>query len=950
MKRFLPAVILLTMISLNADAQSLSYGRNKIQYTDFDWRVLETEHFNIYYYPEMQEIAEIGAHAAEESFSILEGKFNYTINRRIPLIFYSSHLHFQQTNTTPYFLPEGVAGFYEFLKGRVVIPCNGNIVQFKRVIRHELVHVFMLGKLYNKQRNLNATRFKQPPLWFTEGLAEIWSGDEDSQSRMVMADQVLEGTVVPMTSIYSIMGTYLMYKEGESFLRFIEDNYGADKIRLLLENFWRDKDFNEVIRLVIGKSIHALNEEWLYSLKKRFYPAFSEQELPRMVSSRITSTGFNDAPAFYRGPDGDRLLYVANTTGYTNIVSQKLPAPGFRTEPDVLISAERTDKFEVIRIPGSRIDVNGEGNLVFASKSGETDVLYIHDIEEDKTVKQFRFDGLVMLTSPGWSNDMKRVVFAGLSESGNRDIYIVNTDTGQLQQITDGYHEEKNPSWSPDDRSIVYSSSSNEHGSSGAYNLFSYILEDGTTVQLTFGSHVDSSPVWSPDGRYIAYTSDMSGASNIYLLSVPDEIVIPEENGSQANGERASRVHAVTHFATGAFSPEWTPDGELYYTAFERYGYQIRKINLSGMETESDPVTEYIGEPVLTPGWRAEKIESISDVNTSAYTEKYSLDIAQGQVSSNPVWGTGGGAQFLFSDLLGNDNYYLLLYNNAQTKESFFRSFNFSFARYSLKKRTNIGYGLFHFAGRRYNNAEFFFSERFYGGFVNVRYPLSVFNRLEYFSSFGRSEKDWIYTDLERVALLSSNYVSYVHDNSIWGPTGPVDGSRYLISLGYIRDIQYRNVDYFSIIMDLRKYFRLTRRSAFAIRAMTLLNRGTEPQRFFIGGSWDLRGYPRWQVWGQEINFASAEYRFPFIDALGIRFPFGGIGFGSIRGAVFTDAAMVKDERHTDTRKLGSVGVGVRVNFGGLVVLRYDIGRRIEDDFSKIGSDTFTQFFFGWDF
>ena len=81
-------------------AQGYYFGRNKVQYTDFDWHILKTKHFDIYYYPEMKDIAEKGAKFAEDSYEILEAKFNHSVNRRIPLIFYSSHLHFQQTNVT----------------------------------------------------------------------------------------------------------------------------------------------------------------------------------------------------------------------------------------------------------------------------------------------------------------------------------------------------------------------------------------------------------------------------------------------------------------------------------------------------------------------------------------------------------------------------------------------------------------------------------------------------------------------------------------------------------------------------------------------------------------------------------------------------------------------------------------------------------------------------------
>jgi hypothetical protein len=98
-----------------ANAQFFWFGRNKVQYTDFEWHVLKTDHFDIYYYSEMKDLAERGAFFAEESYRILQEKFHHTLNSRVPLIFYSSHLHFQQTNTTGGFIPEGVGVFFEFL-------------------------------------------------------------------------------------------------------------------------------------------------------------------------------------------------------------------------------------------------------------------------------------------------------------------------------------------------------------------------------------------------------------------------------------------------------------------------------------------------------------------------------------------------------------------------------------------------------------------------------------------------------------------------------------------------------------------------------------------------------------------------------------------------------------------------------------------------------------------
>src|SRR5574342_161695 len=89
-RRFFPCVVLCLLAVSTASAQFFYFGRNKVQYTDFEWRVLKTEHFDIYYYPEMRDLAERGAFFAEEAYKELEVKFNHSLTSRTPLIFYSS--------------------------------------------------------------------------------------------------------------------------------------------------------------------------------------------------------------------------------------------------------------------------------------------------------------------------------------------------------------------------------------------------------------------------------------------------------------------------------------------------------------------------------------------------------------------------------------------------------------------------------------------------------------------------------------------------------------------------------------------------------------------------------------------------------------------------------------------------------------------------------------------
>jgi outer membrane protein assembly factor BamA len=409
-------------------------------------------------------------------------------------------------------------------------------------------------------------------------------------------------------------------------------------------------------------------------------------------------------------------------------------------------------------------------------------------------------------------------------------------------------------------------------------------------------------------------------------------------------------MRRVTNFVTSAFDPAWTADGDLVFAAFERFSFQIKMLERADQIADTSSVTRTITFADKRHPWAAKTLGGTSKVERYRYEGDYSLDVAQSAISTDPVFGTVGGAFLALSDLLGDEQYYFLLYNTAETQSELLSSFNLAISRISLGQRTSYAYGIYRFAGRRYDltSRDEFYFERVYGGYLALSYPLTKFKRIETSVSLSNSTRDVDTAVEERKALLLSNGISFVHDNSLWGPSGPLDGSRFNFTLAYTTDVQFSNVNYYSIIADYRHYFRLATRSAFATRLWLFYNHGKESRRFVMGGSWDLRGWPRWSIRGEKLWLTSMELRFPFIDRFTLQFPFGGLTFWEIRGALFADAGGAWDTSYRET--LGSLGGGLRLNLGGVLVLRYDLGKRIERNFGRFQDGIFHQFFFGWDF
>ena len=959
------------------------FGRNKVHYNNFRWQVLKTKHFDIYFYPEMRELAEMGATFAEDAYARLENQFDHNVNNRIPLIFYSNHFHFQETNTIPYLIPEGVGGFFEFLKGRVVIPSDGSINDFKHVINHELVHVFMHAKVNRILKDHKKTQFSGPPLWFTEGLAEYWSEGWDSQAEMFIRDAVLSGYLVPLNEMYQIYGTFLMYKEGQAICKFIAEHFGEEKILQLMENSWKSENFSEVMEITLGVDYKKFDEQWLYSLKKNKYPLMEESDAPGMITQHVTNKGINTKPTFAAVDGKKQVVFVSNRVGYSNIY--RLPygdEHGEKQALETLVEGERTPEFESFNLLRSKLDANQQGRLAFVSKSEGKDALYVYSLSERKILSRHQFDDLVTLYSPNWSPTENKLVFSGTSFAGWRDLYILDLATNNLQKLTNDFYDDRDPSWSPNGQVIAFSSDRAEWGKNSAYNLFSYHLETGTIDYITYGKHHDYTPAWSPDGQSLAFTSDRDGAFNIWLLqNRTGEASVAMTNGASnsaasfatmkpltnGNGYHAPPVYPraingaaelrkLTSFTTGAFDPEWTDSGSLLFTAFENFGFQIRELKNVQEFFNKAKLTAVDTVKAKAEPWTVPKLTGEMAPSTAGYNRRFSLDIAQSQITQDPIFGAAGGAQLAMSDMLGNQQYYFLIYNNAESRSEFLQSFNVAVTRVDLSRRANYALGAFHFAGRYYNPAEGFFYERRYGGFGAISYPLSTFKRLEASLNIRQSNKEWEALRSRR-GLLVSNFVSYVKDNSLWGPSGPLDGERINLTVGNTIDVRQSNVNFYTIIADYRRYFRTSLRTAYAFRFTTHYNHGKEAVPFFMGGSWDLRLYPRWQIWGQKNFLVSQEFRFPAIDRFVVAFPFGGLGFSAIRGALFMDVGNAWDTELRDL--LGSAGLGVRVRLGGFLLMRYDFGKRftwnqVDNGLAlkqlKLHPHTHHQFFFGWDF
>ena len=93
-------VLLACLLSAPGLLSAQYFGQNKVQYTDFDFKIIQTEHFDVYYYDRERAAALDAARMAERNYARLSKVLNHEFRERKPIILYASHTDFMQTNAT----------------------------------------------------------------------------------------------------------------------------------------------------------------------------------------------------------------------------------------------------------------------------------------------------------------------------------------------------------------------------------------------------------------------------------------------------------------------------------------------------------------------------------------------------------------------------------------------------------------------------------------------------------------------------------------------------------------------------------------------------------------------------------------------------------------------------------------------------------------------------------
>jgi Tol biopolymer transport system component len=569
-------------------AEAQYFGRNKVQYESFDFRILRSTHFDVYYYPEEEQAARDAAVMVERWYARLSRVLDHEFRDRQPLILYASHPHFQQTATYGGSISEGTGGFTEAFKQRIVMPLSHSYGETDHVLGHELVHAFQfdISGFGRAGAGIEAAaqRFSVP-LFFSEGMAEYLTiGPVDPHTAMWMRDAALTGRI-PTLDQLTYDGSFFPYRWGHAFWAYVGGRWGDATLGQILKQVGFGVPYADAFQRILNTPLEQIVEDWGESIRQTYLPLVADRrearEIARPLITRRGDGGrINLAPVV--SPDGRRVaflselnqldvdLYVADAE--TGEIQRRL-VRGSTTDPH----------FSSLRYISSAGTWSPDGaRFAFAALREGRDVLVLLDVDRARILREIGLPGVSEITNPTWSPDGRTIVASGL-RGGLSDLYAVDVESGRVSQLTADRFADLQPSYSPDGRTIAFvtdrGTADFDRFAFGDPRIALFDVESGEIRTLTppdGGKAIN--PQWSADGGSLFYVSDRTGIPNIYRMEL-------------ATGT----VTSVTDLFTGvsgitALSPAISTAARadrLVFMAYEREGFNLYALDgtaLAGRE------------------------------------------------------------------------------------------------------------------------------------------------------------------------------------------------------------------------------------------------------------------------------------------------------------------------------------------------------------------------------
>ncbi|MEL7001402.1 MAG: translocation protein TolB [Bacteroidota bacterium] len=515
------------------------FGRNRIQYEQFDWRFLSSDNFDFYYYRGSEKIAKESIEYLEKEFDRITDMIGFPPYSKTKIFLYNSISDLQQSNVgvnDGTFTPGGET---QFVKSHIEVANPGNTAALKEELIHKVSELMVNEMLFggNLKDMFQSGILLNLPEWFIKGaslyVAKGWSKEMDDFTRDLVNQKKAK-------KLNRLSGNDAALA-GQSVWNYIAQKYGNSNISNILNYTRIIRNEEKSIGITLGITFEQLIYEW-----QNYYIDIDRQvdenyatppKENRLIDQRNKKDLVYSNLKF--SPDGTQLAYTANNNGRYSVVLRNIETG---KEQDILKGGYKVINQEIdYNLP--LIDWSDENTLgIIYSKRGKL-IFTLYDVQNGSKLPR-PLDKMEQVKSMDFS-DNGRLLVVSASVKGNNDLYLLSTRRNRTRRLTDDLFDDTHASFVPGTNTIIFSSNrvtdtlKAKQGDidliKGNSNLFFYNLDTTKTVlsRVTNTISSDTKPLALNRDR-IFYLSDQKGVTNIFSYSISTGIYTQVTNYSQS--------------------------------------------------------------------------------------------------------------------------------------------------------------------------------------------------------------------------------------------------------------------------------------------------------------------------------------------------------------------------------------------------------------------------------
>lgn len=451
---------------------NMEFGKNRIQYKEFNWFYYPSKNFDVYYYIGGEPLAEYTLISAERNLKDLEKFFDYSLDEKMQVVTYLKQSEFRQSNIG---LNNGdgynIGGVARIMGNKMFVYYEGSHALLDQQIRESISRILFNQMMFGGDWKdvLKSSTLLAVPAWYEDGLVSFAANGSTNACETFVKDLVRANK---FKSFNFLEGQEAKYA-GQAFWNYISEVYGDNVIPNLLYMSQASRNIESGFLYVLGLSLDDVTRDFI-----QFYKDKANVNRNEVIQGEASAPDNIDKEAwkvwrkkqklmgdvqtkykkkykysqFKQSPDGKYVSYVTHEMGQYKIwlydVEKKKSERILKREYRLDRIADET--FPVLTWhPSSKV-------LTYVFEKRSNAWIGNYSLEEKKHVQKELFL-IQKILDMQYSDDGKKIVFSGVNR-GQTDLYLYQVIGNNQEQLTNDIWDDMNPRFIDGSSRIVFAS------------------------------------------------------------------------------------------------------------------------------------------------------------------------------------------------------------------------------------------------------------------------------------------------------------------------------------------------------------------------------------------------------------------------------------------------------------------------------------------------------------